>query len=92
MYMIMNLGMSESFNPINYDELTFPAIMRVDYVRIWQKRGEINIGCDPEDYPTADYIQRHIEAYSNWNLTTWADAEPRCVPPPFLRFHPNNSD
>lgn len=26
------------------------------------------------DYPTKDYINRHINAYSNANLTTWAAA------------------
>jgi hypothetical protein len=28
--------------------------------------------CDPEDFPTADYIARYREGYENSNLTTWA--------------------
>ena len=27
-----------------------------------------NIGCDPEDYPTAAYIERYKEAYNNPNI------------------------
>ena len=42
---------------------TFPAEMRVDYVRVYQRRGETNIGCNPENYPTADYINRHMDVY-----------------------------
>jgi hypothetical protein len=45
--------------------MEFPAEMLVDYVRVYQRAGETNIGCDPPDYPTADYINRHYEAYSS---------------------------
>ena len=34
--------------------------MLVDYVRVYQRNGETNIGCDPKDYPTADYIARCV--------------------------------
>lgn len=33
MYVILNLGMSESFGQIQYDKLPFPAQMKVDWVR-----------------------------------------------------------
>lgn len=34
MYIILNLGMSDSFQTINWRELEFPAQMLVDYVRV----------------------------------------------------------
>ena len=52
----MNLGMSENFGTIDYDELTFPAYMEIDYIRVYQPKGEKNIGCNPSSFPTEDYI------------------------------------
>ncbi|GAA6038390.1 hypothetical protein JCM8097_007625 [Rhodosporidiobolus ruineniae] len=74
MYMILNLGISDSFQTIDYKNLKFPAHMLIDYVRIYQEPGKENIGCDPPDMPTSKYIKDHINAYSNPNLTTWAQA------------------
>lgn len=31
---------------------------------IYQPEGEENVGCDPKDHPTSEYIQRHWEAVS----------------------------
>lgn len=73
MHLIINLGMSKNFGAIDFKHLTFPNHLRVDYVRVYQKPNGMNIGCDPKHFPTADYIKRHIEAYSNPNLTTWRD-------------------
>jgi len=73
MYLIINLGMSESFSTIDFDHLTFPNHLRVDYVRVYQDPNNINVGCDPEDFPTADYINTYIDAYTNPNYTTWVD-------------------
>ncbi|KAF9452398.1 glycoside hydrolase family 16 protein [Macrolepiota fuliginosa MF-IS2] len=73
MYLIMNLGMSTNFGPVDLDHLPFPAHMRVDYIRVYQPEGEINIGCNPKDFPTEDYINQYIEAYTNPNLTTWVN-------------------
>ena len=72
-YIIANLGMSYNFGPIDLDHLPFPVHMRVDYIRVYQPSNARNVGCDPPDFPTADYINRHIEAYTNPNLTTWVD-------------------
>ncbi|SPO38112.1 related to KRE6 - glucan synthase subunit [Pseudozyma flocculosa] len=77
MYIILNLGISSGFTVVQWDRLKFPATMLVDYVRVWQVEGEENVGCDPPDFPTADYIQRHSEAYWNPNLTTWTEPRPR---------------
>jgi len=73
MYLIMNLGMSTNFGPVDLDHLPFPAHMRVDYIRVYQPKDEINIGCNPKDFPTEDYINQYIEAYTNPNLTTWVN-------------------
>ncbi|KAH9969089.1 beta-glucan synthesis-associated protein [Russula dissimulans] len=73
MYIIANLGISPSFGKIDFDHLTFPTTMRIDYIRIYQPSDQVNIGCDPNGYPTADYIAQFIEAYDNPLLTTWQD-------------------
>ncbi|CAO1624340.1 unnamed protein product [Jaminaea pallidilutea] len=75
MYIIMNLGMSRGFQPVEFtgeNAITFPAIMRIDYVRVYQKDGQDDrISCDPKDHPTADYIKNHPDIYANANLTTY---------------------
>jgi beta-glucanase (GH16 family) len=58
-YIIANLGMAKGFAPnLDVTLLTFPAHMRIDWVRIYQYDDEINIGCDPTNYPTSNYINR----------------------------------
>lgn len=73
MYIIFNLGVSQNFATPKWEELEpyWPAIMKVDYIRVYQRTNAINVGCDPPDYPTADFIARHSEAYTNTNMTTW---------------------
>jgi len=75
MYLIMNFGMSPSFEAQDFEHLVFPSHMYIDYIRVYQ-RPDVKDGytCDPSGYPTADYIQRHLPAYSNPNLTTWSGA------------------
>jgi beta-glucanase (GH16 family) len=70
---IANFGMSNSFAAINWEEIEkdLPAIMRVDYIRIYQPEDNQIVTCDPEGYPTTDYIKAHPEAYMNPNLTDW---------------------
>lgn len=65
--------MSNNFQAIDLNHLTFPAEMHVDYMRVYQ-RSEGRIGCDPDDRPTAAYIKKHPNAYNNANLTTWGMA------------------
>jgi len=76
MALVLNLGMSHNWQTIDFTTMEFPAIMQVDYVRVYQRSGHTNIGCNPPDYPTADYINRHQDAYSNPNLTFWSQPEP----------------
>ncbi|CUA66683.1 Beta-glucan synthesis-associated protein KRE6 [Rhizoctonia solani] len=73
MYLIINLGISPNFGAIDWEHLIFPAYMLVDWVRVYQPKDAHNIGCDPPDFPTRDYINTFIEAYTNPNLTTWVD-------------------
>jgi len=72
LYIIMNLGISRNFAQIQFDQLVFPSQMKVDYVRIYQSPGNRRVGCDPSDHPTAAYINKYSEAYTNTNLTTFA--------------------
>ncbi|KAF8331869.1 beta-glucan synthesis-associated [Cantharellus anzutake] len=72
LYIIINLGISRNFAKIQLDQLVFPAQMKVDYVRVYQAPGNRRVGCDPDDHPTAAYINKYSEAYSNPNLTVFA--------------------
>ncbi|KAJ8606859.1 hypothetical protein MRB53_040669 [Persea americana] len=73
MYILFNLGISQNFASPQWALLQqyWPAIMQVDYVRVYQRSDQINVGCDPPDFPTADFINRHYEAYTNPNMTIW---------------------
>jgi len=77
--MIMNLGMSENFGAIS-PELQFPAHFLIDYVRAYQPKGQKDVGCSPNGFPTTDYINTFIDAYNNPNLTTWEQYSQ--TPPP----------
>ncbi|KAF9238742.1 glycoside hydrolase family 16 protein [Melanogaster broomeanus] len=77
-YIIVNLGMSTNFGQVDLDHLPFPVHMKVDYIRVYQPSGAHNIGCDPKDFPTAEYINADKDDLSdtlrptpNPNLTTW---------------------
>ena len=73
MSLILNLGISNNWAYIDWNSLFFPVTFRIDYVRVYQPPDQINIGCDPSDYPTYDYIQQHLNLYENSNLTTFED-------------------
>ncbi|KAJ8690649.1 hypothetical protein PTI98_012059 [Pleurotus ostreatus] len=72
MYIIANLGFSLNFGPINFEQVTFPTTMAIDWIRVYQPVGKKNFGCDPADFPTASYINAYPEAYANANLTLWS--------------------
>ncbi|CCD23627.1 beta-glucan synthesis-associated protein KRE6 NDAI_0B05950 [Naumovozyma dairenensis CBS 421] len=74
MSIIMNLGISNNWAYIDWQYIFFPVTMSIDYVRIYQPNDTVSITCDPTDYPTYDYIQDHLVAYTNPNLTNWKDA------------------
>ena len=56
----MNLGMSPSFQGQDFKNLKFPAKLYVDYVRVYQREGSVNTGCDPKTRPTASYINEYV--------------------------------
>lgn len=58
MYIIANLGMSPNFGPIDFSHLIFPTWMLIDWIRVYQPKNQRNVGCDPEDFPTASYINQ----------------------------------
>lgn len=74
MYIILNFGMAPSFQRQDWSRLKFPAKMYVDYVRVYQREGTYEVSCNPANRPTAEYIEEHLNAYSNPNYTTWAQA------------------
>lgn len=49
--------------------MMFPTEMLIDYVRVYQRDGYTNIGCDPPGYPTKSYIDAHLEAYTSKELS-----------------------
>jgi beta-glucan synthesis-associated protein KRE6 len=62
-YILANLGMSPQFGRIDFQRLQFPVTMRVDYIRVYQQKDQINIGCDPEAYPTMSYINQSVALF-----------------------------
>ncbi|BEJ13862.1 hypothetical protein CspHIS471_0310360 [Cutaneotrichosporon sp. HIS471] len=74
MYLIINFGMSNGFQQVDFQNLQWPAYMLIDYVRVYQIPDYGYLGCDPEDHPTAAYINSHPEPYNNANITRFAQA------------------
>jgi hypothetical protein len=56
-YIIANLGFSLNFGDIDFEGLTFPTTMSIDYIRVYQPKNAHNIGCDPPERPTLAYIE-----------------------------------
>lgn len=79
MSMVLNLGFSTAWGMILLDKLRFPTVMRVDYVRIYQRPGHESVTCDPPGYPTTEYIKKHAVAYNNPNLTVGEHFSRPCV-------------
>ncbi|KAG8904179.1 hypothetical protein FRB99_002127 [Tulasnella sp. 403] len=69
LYVILNLGMSENFGDVDFDHLTFPSHFEIDWVRVYQPKDAVNVGCDPDGFPTTEYINMYPDAYTNPNLT-----------------------
>ena len=34
--------------------------MYIDYIRVYQDEDSMNIGCDPDDFPTQAYINKWV--------------------------------
>jgi hypothetical protein len=67
MYLILNLGISPNFGAIDYEGLEemWPVHMLVDYVRVYQDPKKINVGCDPEGFPTTKFIADNLVAFTS---------------------------
>ncbi|KAG0367681.1 hypothetical protein BGX24_003135 [Mortierella sp. AD032] len=85
MSIVLSLGLLQDELLLD-PELSYPAIMKIDYIRLYQPRqeqdakekGEMSgkrwLSCDPVDHPTAAYIRDHSRAYSDPGAGTWAEA------------------
>ncbi|CAD6895968.1 unnamed protein product [Tilletia controversa] len=74
MSIVMNLAISSAWSQQDWENLIFPATMSIDYIRLYAPASmdpNTAISCDPATAPTADYIERHAQAYNNPNLTIW---------------------
>ncbi|OCF60896.1 glucosidase [Kwoniella mangroviensis CBS 10435] len=81
MAIIINLHASNNFQFVDWANMIFPNYFRIDWVRVYQRPdGSGTIGCDPADHPTKDYIERHLEVYTNPNLTTWVEGAGKTWP------------
>lgn len=74
MSIVMNLGLSNNWAYIDWPSIHFPSFMEVNFVRVYQPPNAISMTCDPAGHPTTNYINAHLNAYSNVNLTSWANA------------------
>lgn len=74
MSIVLNLGLSTAWSQIDWFHINFPVVFEIDYVRIYQPKGKTQLTCDPTDYPTFEYIEKHRNAYMNPNLTSWEAA------------------
>jgi len=52
----------------------FPMYMKIDYIRLYQDKGDdleadnyMQIGCDPKSHPTKEWINGHIEEYTDFD-------------------------
>ncbi|CAA7270511.1 unnamed protein product [Cyclocybe aegerita] len=77
MAIVLNLGISSNWQTIDLSSMMFPAELKFDYVRVYQRKGQTNVGCNPKDYPTTEYINNHMKAYTDINMTTWDWPKPR---------------
>ena len=69
MSLIVNLGLSTSWSNLDWANMVFPTVMRVDYIRWYQPKGQEMVTCDPPGWETTEYIQQHPAAYKNPNFT-----------------------
>ncbi|GAA6011375.1 hypothetical protein JCM10207_008318 [Rhodosporidiobolus poonsookiae] len=74
MAIVLNLAISTKFQQPEWGKAKFPGTLRIDYVRVFQKKGHKNVGCSPKDFPTSKYINDHPELYSNPNLTVFSQS------------------
>lgn len=60
---------------------SLPGHLYVDHVRVWQRADRLNVGCDPPDHPTKEYIDAHPLLYGEPVLPRSEDACKPIYPP-----------
>jgi hypothetical protein len=55
-------------------EQLWPVHMLIDYIRVYQDPKAKDLGCDPEDMPTASYIEMYKAAYTYVPWVRWRSA------------------
>jgi len=79
MSLVMNTAIGTwNGGPTALDGRHWPASLWVDYVRVWQK--EEHTGCDPPDYPTAAYIEKHADLYGEPAMPLGSETCPPVYP------------
>ena len=63
LYIILNLALSNDW-AIPSPSLSFPGLLLVDYVRVYQRPGLQQLSCSPPSFPTADYISANSALYN----------------------------
>lgn len=52
--------MSYNFGDVDIDTIEFPARMFVDYIRVYQRSDEINVGCDPGMFVSFPSLMHYV--------------------------------
>ncbi|KAG9407033.1 hypothetical protein AC1031_001665 [Aphanomyces cochlioides] len=59
---------------------SFPMYMEIDYIRIYQDKSTMFIGCDPPTHPTKQWIEGHLKWYTDTkNPMTRVDGGATCT-------------
>lgn len=73
MSIVLNLGISNSFQTPQWDKIRFPGTLRIDYVRVYQK-GDSRVGCDPPSHRESLAVQRLFHfTYLSFSSTATSD-------------------
>ncbi|PSC69716.1 Beta-glucan synthesis-associated SKN1 [Micractinium conductrix] len=83
-----NFALSDNFTKVDWERLVFPAQYKIDYVRVYQHKDAINLGCSPPKYPTAQYIACKRDTYVN-NKADQALVPEVCEQLPYCRSEVN---
>ncbi|ETV99869.1 hypothetical protein H310_07904 [Aphanomyces invadans] len=56
---------SWAYNQSNNICDSFPMYMEIDYIRVYQDKSSMAIGCDPPTHPTKEWIDGHLTWYTD---------------------------
>ncbi|CAK4091616.1 unnamed protein product [Aphanomyces euteiches] len=56
---------SWAYNQSNNICDSFPMYMEIDYIRVYQNKSNMFVGCDPPTHPTKKWIEGHINWYTD---------------------------